>query len=320
MGGRRLEFPTVDTLMAGPLGTWLSEQADMREQAKRQSARRLRLAMIVLIPTCAALIVLLPPDVDERFALAFFALGVGYVWSQAPKRKAVKLVKTGINEALAGALGLKYCHDCEEGEEFVAARSYGLLPSYDRSTLEDRWDGAVAGHAFSLHEAHLEERRGSGKNRHWVTVFRGSIMRVGFAERFHGTTLIAHAGRFHKFFGGQKDSVELAGETLDAAQMVSPEFEDAFDVYTTDQTEARWIVHPEYIERLIAIEHACHGENIAALFTGGAVVIVLNSGDLFESGSIDPYHDRAKLQATIGQFQRLADLALTLNTQARVRA
>jgi hypothetical protein len=320
MGGRQLEFPTAAALMSGPLGGWLSEQATMREDAKRQSSQRLRLAMAILIPACVALIVFLPNDGEGKFAFSFFALAAGYHWSQGPKRKAVKLVKTGINEALAGALGLTYCHDCEEGEEFALAEAYGLLPSYDRCTLEDRWDGAVAGHAFSLHEAHLEERQGSGKNRRWVTVFRGSIIRVAFSERFHGTTLLARAGRFSSFFGGQKESVELGGEILDAAQMVSPDFEDAFDVYTTDQTEARWIVHPEYIERLIAIEQAFAGEDIAALFTGGAVTIVLASGNLFESGSIDPAEDELKLDETIGQFQRLSDLALTLNTQARIQA
>lgn len=313
-----IEYPTANELMAGPLGGWLGEQVAVREEARRRSSGRLFRVLLFLLPALTMFAILVPVDLEAKFALAFVTIGLGYGWSQGPKRQAVKAVKSGINQAVAAALGLTYRHDCAEGEEFALAYSHGLLPGYDRKRLEDLWQGAVAGHAFSLHEAHLEERRGSGKNRRWVTVFRGSIMRIGFAQSFHGTTIVARAGRFRTFFGGVRDSIEAGGMTLDAAEMVHPEFEDAFDVYTTDQTEARWLVHPEYIERLIGIEQAFGGEDIAAVFTGGAMVIALKSGNLFESGSIDPAEDRAKLETTIGQFQRLADLALRLNTNARV--
>lgn len=51
--------------------------------------------------------------------------------------------------------------------------------------------------------------------------------------------------------------------------MVHPDFEDAFTVFTTDQTEARYLVHPTYIERLIALENAFQGKDIKTLFKDG---------------------------------------------------
>lgn len=313
-----VQYPTADALMAGPLGGWLQTQVDVRAAAKAQARKRLTGAAMILVPAFAAFFLLAPLDFDTKLWLSFFVVAGAWGWSQVPVVKATKAVKGGINEAIAHALGLTYLQDCDAGEEFALAKAFRLLPSYDRCNFEDRWEGAVDGHAFSLHEAHLEEQRQSGKTTHWVTVFRGSIMRIGFARTFHGTTLVARQGKFKRWFGGKRDSIELDGVQLDAADMVSPEFEDAFDVYTTDQVEARWIVHPSYIERLVAIEQAFKGEDIAALFTGGAVVIVLKSGNLFESGSIDPREDREKLAETIAQFQRLADLALELNTNQRI--
>lgn len=313
-----IEYPTANQLMSGPLGSWLAGQVALREEAKRKSAHRLWLAAMVLGPAIILLFLLVPLEWDGKFPLSFLAVAAGWYWSGGPKRAAVKIVKTGINEAVAGALGLTYLHDCEAGRGFALAKEFELLPSYDRDSFEDAWEGSAGPYPFALHETHLEERQGSGRNRRWVTVFRGAIITVGFAQRFHGTTLLAREGTHDGWFSGPRDSIELGGMQLDHADMVHPGFADMFDVYTSDQTEARWLVHPEYIERLIAVEQAYGGKDLTALFTGGELVIALKSGNMFESGSIDHRDDGAKIEQCIAQFQTLADLALALNTNARV--
>lgn len=308
-----IEYPTADQLLAGPLGQWLDAQIAVREEAKRKSAHRLWLAAMVLGPAIVLLFILAPMELDDKFWLSFVVTAIAWGWSGGPKRAAVKVVKGGINEALAGALGLKYCQDCEPGTGFATARQFALLPSYDKASFEDSWDGTADGVAFSLHEAHLQEWRQSGKNRRLETVFRGAIITIGFTERFHGTTVLAREGSHDGWFRGPKDTIELGGLTLAYADMVHPDFADVFDVYTTDQTEARWLMHPEYIERLIAVEQAYGGKDLAAVFTGGELVIVLKSSNMFESGSIDHTEDRTKIEECIGQFRALADLALRLN-------
>jgi hypothetical protein len=313
MGAGLIDYPSVDALMAGPLGGWLDEQVAVREQAKRKAWGRLKLSALVLAPLIGLLWALAPLGWDHKVMIAAFAAFAAWGWSERPKRAAVKAVKSGINEALAGALGLTYLHDCEAGRAFELARAFKLLPSSDRESFEDLWEGTAGRHPFLLHEAHLEERRGSGKNRRWVTVFRGAIIAIGFERPFHGTTVLAREGRHDGWFSGPKDRIELGGLSLQHADMVHPDFADVFDVYTSDQTEARWLVHPEYIERLIALEQAYGGQDVTALFTGGELVIAIKSGNMFESGSIDPTEDRAKLERTIEQFRTLADLALALN-------
>lgn len=308
-----IEYPTADELLAGPLGGWLNEQIAVREEARRKSAHRLWLAAMVLGPAIVFLFILAPLDWDTKFWLSFVAATIAWGWSGGPKRAAVKAVKGGINEALAGALGLVYRQDCEAGAGFALAKQFDLLPSYDKETFEDSWDGSADGYAFSLHEAHLQEWRGSGRNRRLETVFRGAIITIGFTERFHGTTVLAREGSHDGWFSGPKDSIELGGMTLAYADMVHPDFAEVFDVYTTDQTEARWLMHPEYIERLIAVEQAYGGQGLAAVFIGGELVIVLKSTDMFESGSIDHTEDRAKIAECVGQFRALSDLALQLN-------
>ena len=101
------------------------------------------------------------------------------------------------------------------------------------------------------------------------------------------------------------------------SDMADPRFEDAFTVWSNDQVEARYLVHPEYMERLVAVEQAFAGDNLRALFREGQLLIVLESGNMFESGSLDAEDDRRLLERTIAQFAALADLAAQLNERER---
>jgi hypothetical protein len=195
--------------------------------------------------------------------------------------------------------------------------AFELVPGYDSSSFEDLWWGTLGSQPFTLHEARLTETRGSGKHRRTVVVFSGSIMTVGFSRPFQGTTLIEREKRHRGFFGGTRESIELNGVTLNQVAMVDPRFEDAFSVWSNDGVEARYLVHPDYAERLIAVEQAYAGNNIRALFHDGDLLLVLESGDMFESGSLDADRDRALLERTVNQFTALAELAAKLNERER---
>ncbi|MXO90016.1 DUF3137 domain-containing protein [Pontixanthobacter aquaemixtae] len=313
-----IEAPNVDRLLAGPLGTWLAEHELVREAAKEKTKGRyfkVALAAVIILPF---LFLLIPVGTDLKIFLGMGAIAAGAAWGYMPTAAAKKEAKIGINDAIAGALDLTYEHDFEPGAEFEHCKQYQLVPHFTRSTFEDRWSGSVAGHDFTLFEAHLEVRRGSGKNRRWVTVFRGAIIAMGYGKRFHGTTLLQRAKKHKSWFGlgGQKDSVKFDGHELGIVDLVHPEFEDRFVVYSDDQTEARYLIDPLYVERLIGIEQAFHGDNIRSLFIGGSVVIAVDSGNLFESGSINAEDDRHKIQESVGQFKMLADLAISFNKRA----
>lgn len=308
-----IERPDIETLMAGGLGVWLSEQETMREDAKRSTSNR-RFLVIGAVGVLAIFALILFRIEFQTVIWAVFVLGLaGLLWAELPKKRAVKTVKVGINDAIAEAIGLTYEHDCEAGTPFELACACKLLPSYDRANFEDKWSGEIGGVPFMLHEAHLEERRGSGKNRHWVTVFRGIVMSIGYNRHFHSTTLLVRDNAHRGFFFTKRDSIKVAGMALDYADMTHPEFEEMFDIYTTDQVEARYLIDPLYVERLIALERSYRGKDVATIFHDGSVVVTLKSNNMFESGHIDAANDRDRIQTTIDQFARIADLARQLN-------
>lgn len=311
----------LNAVMLGELEDWLAGQADMRNGAKKKAASRWTWGTAIALPVLA--FVWFSPAGKTSIApiLTFMAIIAICWWGYRPISAAKKTIKIGINSAIAASYGVSYDHDVEPGTEFGAARTYGLVPSFDRSSFEDRWFGRIKGHDFNLYEAHLEERRGSGKNQRWVTVFRGPVIHMGFGRPFHSTTLLERAGKHRKWLGlgGASDHVNFDGHRLSRVDQVHPAFGDVFALFSDDQVEARVLVHPTYVEHLLRLESAFEAQELRALFMRGEVIIAVETDNMFESGSMNPADDRANAEAASRQFGALAGLALAINQNDRGR-
>jgi len=79
------------------------------------------------------------------------------------------------------------------------------------------------------------------------------------------------------------------------------------------------LIHPSYIEHLIALERAFHGKSIRAVFADRHLVVVVESDDMFESGSMKAEEDNARAHETADQFAALAQLMLAINQNERGR-
>jgi hypothetical protein len=135
-----------------------------------------------------------------------------------------------------------------------------------------------------------------------------------FARDFIGVTLVRRDGFKFTLFG---DSKSYGGQKLERIKMVDPRFEEAFDVYGTDQVESRYLVHPAYCERLLELERDFFGEKLCALFHGGDLLVTIQTNDLFESATLNPEEDRQLLAQTIEQFASIMCLIQTLNERSR---
>ena len=81
----------------------------------------------------------------------------------------------------------------------------------------------------------------------------------------------------------------------------------------------RVLVHPAYVEHLLRLENAFEARELRALFIRGEVIIAIESGDLFESGGMNPDADRDNAEKAARQFGALAGLALAINQNDRGR-
>lgn len=310
-----VEIPDIDRLMAGPLGSFLESQRDARAQAVANAWTRGWRAAFIAGPLMVLFLILAPIELSPKVFACFFVGALIAGWVTSPIREAKKRVKIGINEGIAEALGLTYRHDGDEGREFELAKQFKLLPRHHKADVEDFWSGELEGLPFLLHEAHLQEKRGSGKNSRWVTVFRGSIIRIASGRRFHGTTLVQRTGKHKSWFGlgGRKDSVTFNGHRLDTVDMVHPDFDDVFEVWSDDQTEARYLVDPLYVERLLKMEAAFDGKDICSLFVEGDIIVAVRGDNMFEGGTMNPASDRFMVEKCAAQFASMGRLAKSIN-------
>ncbi len=160
---------------------------------------------------------------------------------------------------------------------FETLKQSTLLPGYDSCRFEDLVEGTRAGARFSLVECCLTEERGSEKNRRTVTTFQGLLFHIAFPDRFLGRTLIARRGGWKRLF--RRDG-------LKKVSLVAPELEDHFDIYSTDQVEARALLSPDRMERLVALERHFKGGKLRGVFEDDHLTLALEAKNQFEAGSI----------------------------------
>ncbi|CAN5270213.1 DUF3137 domain-containing protein [soil metagenome] len=261
------------------------------------------LAAAIGAPALVGLIYLIfKTDSDFPWFIGLIAFGAGVTLSYGPLAKFTKRCKTAILTRLAQAIGLTYVETFTP-PGFDEARALHILPPSDRSEFEDLFQGSRQGCAFELYEAKLEDKRGSGKDEHWVTVFGGQVIRIAYPKKFLGKTVVARQG-----------SRLIGRQGFQRIGMGASQFERIFEVFGTDQVESRFLVHPAFMERLLALENGRTGADVRCAFSGGYLLIAVDGANLFEVVKVfSKVPDRALTRTgvtQIGQILAVIDVVM----------
>lgn len=218
---------------------------------------------------------------------------------------------------VAEELGLAFDDEPGALADLSDHRRLGLLPSYDRSRFEDRLSGQRNGIDFECFEAQLKRRKTETRNgrttTRYVTVFKGQCLRFDFHKRFFGETLVTRDAGFFNRFGGKQG--------MDRARLEDPRFEKAFEVYTSDQVEARYLLTPDMMSNLLEMERAFHGKKLRCAFSGEQMLVAVEGENLFEPGSLfDPLDDPARLRKILDDFSAVFGLIDTASAGRRREA
>lgn len=213
--------------------------------------------------------------------------------------------KFGIVGKLCDFLGWKFTpkgFSVLPSEPFLACH---LLPRSERQTYEDCIHGKIKGTDFILHEAHLQKKQRSGKTDTWVTVFRGVMIRLAFPREFLGTTLLL---RDAGFLNTKKKS------GLKRVGLVDPVFEKIFEAYGSDQVEARYLLTPTFMQKLVDLQRLLDGNKLKAAFTGGHLLITVQAPDQFEIGSMfTSLTDITRTQKVVDEIATVLDIVEIVN-------
>lgn len=236
--------------------------------------------------------------------------GYGSVLATGPSRTAGGMIK----EKVIGFLGLQY--DSDAGTFPLAAfDDADMLPYHTKSRLEDRIEGEIGGLPVHFCDAKLTKTTGSGKSRRTVTVFRGPLVISRFPKRFSGRTLVVpDAGSIGNFFG------DLFKGSEGRVRLESAEFEDVFEVYGTDQVEARYLLTPTTMERLVAFKRRFDCKLRLAFVDDSLLIAIDDRRDWFPNpGLFARLTDPALVRTQFEEIARLAEIVEALNLNARSR-
>lgn len=210
----------------------------------------------------------------------------GAFWSFADLRKVMGHAKQLMIQPVAKRFGITYTEKPGASAEadLNLLRGLGVVPSWDRHSLQDEMCGERNGAPFRFFEAHLEDRRtttdSNGRSRTtWVTVFRGQCWVFKAPKTFHGTTKVSRDSGIFNALGG-------VGSNVSRVKLEDPVFEKTFEVYGTDQVEARFLLTPDVMQALVDLETAFKGGKLRCAFDSNQIYVAVEGGDLFEPGSM----------------------------------
>ena len=147
-------------------------------------------------------------------------------------------------------------------------KSYQIFPAAKRTNVDDIITGFYKEMAVSIQETRLTHTEGSGKTSHTVVDFAGLIIKVKFPKNFRGLTVVS-----------PDKSGSRWGSELQKVNLEDPEFEKIYDVYSTDQIEARYLLTTAFMERLRTLSDNLNlNGNTLAIGRAGRTYCVFDQG------------------------------------------
>ncbi len=186
--------------------------------------------------------------------------------------------KDKIVGGICGYVGWSFLAKVTQSPDLTDWQTLGLLPkekifNNTRMSFEDQISGGAHGAEFQSTEIHIERK----SDKKWVTVMRGQVMSMSFPRKFLGKTAVL---RDKKMFQSKKRG------DMKRVGLVDPVFEKIFEAYGTDQVEARYLLTPTFMQRLVDLEKSVSGKNIRFGFIGGRLLIVVETPNQFEAGNM----------------------------------
>lgn len=278
------------------IAPWLAE----REACRRRAVERF-VAAVGVGAVAAAAVFVLQPFAGASTELGFLTLmGCGALGFFLLDRTRTEITH-GLLERIARHLGFTYSGDPGRPAHYDQYRRLKLLPGHNREKFEDQVSGKYAGAGFTLSEAHLQVKS-SGKRSSTRTVFHGQLIAVDYPRRFRGSTVVQRdMGAFNTLSRPAKEFQRVG--------LSSPEFEKAFEAWSTDQVEAHDLLDPLVLERFQELERLFNGKKLRAAFDEGKLLIAMETGDRLTIGTMfQPIEGHGRVERILKELDIVFDL------------
>ncbi|MEQ8934984.1 MAG: DUF3137 domain-containing protein, partial [Amphiplicatus sp.] len=243
----RPEFEGFSSYFETEISPYLKEK-----EAPRRAAVTNYFILIGSIGALAVAVGFFAPFGAANIQIAFILVMLGFAGATWLLNRTRTDIAHGLIERVCAKLGFAYRLKLERPVYYDMFKSLGLLPGHNREAWEDEVAGVYAGAAFTLCEAHLKMKTSNGKSSSVRTVFHGQLFLIDYPKRFLGVTVL-------KRDQGVFNALTKPGKAFARVGLASPEFEKAYEAWSTDQVEARDLHDPMVLERFQELERLYGG-------------------------------------------------------------
>ena len=232
------------------------------------------------------------------------------VWYQKDSKRLV------MDKILAFWGDVHYSASSESDIPAEDLRKSGLFGNFEDRKAADEFKGVYKGAEVIVSEQCLTRTVHMREGSREAMVFNGIVIKLKLAKKIAGQTVVRSDRGWFNFMisalrGGRK---EFANGTVvesifiksmqQNVKLKDPVFEREWEVYATDQIEARYILTPALMERMLEIKRRFGGKSIEfSFFDNQALIAVRTNKDMFETTSLfTPSLSYCRVQEVVAQF------------------
>ena len=237
-------------------------------------------------------------------ALILVAIVVGNA-----RREVAKSYKGLVVHRVVKALGDGLTYRPESSltqKAFLAMELFADTPT--SFTSEDEIGGRKNNVSYSVHEVRATRR----EQKRTIVIFAGLMIRLDFNKNFRGRTSVVPNGEAvstGSFLGRLLSAV--GSQQKAAVRLENPVFERVFDVYSTDDQEARYLLTPKLMELVLAANAAQSQGALRLAFVDNSLYVAIPMKcNYFEAGlgtTVTPESAVGDLAEVIAFAERLVD-------------
>lgn len=192
-----------------------------------------------------------------------------------------------------------------------------LFQRPDRYSGEDFIAGRLDKTDFEMSEIHAEYKsKDVDGDTTYYTIFKGLLMIADFHKDFHGHTVVVPDETGEGWFGRIAKGSKRKG--LELAKMENPYFEKAFDVYTTDQIEARYILSMSMLENIMRLKEQFDSQ-VHIAFLDSCIYIAIEWDEKFLEPSLnESLLNESKIHQYLDDILFCLEIIEELNLNTRI--
>ena len=210
--------------------------------------------------------------------------------------------------------------DCISRDRFEEC---GIFRTYiDRYRGDDLVTGKIGSTDMKFSEVHAEYKTTTTDSKgrtqtHWHTIFKGLLFSADFNKHFSVSTYVL-TDRAEKLFGSFGTKFQKFSGHGDLVKLEDPEFEKSFVVYSSDQTEARYILSTSLMKRILDYKIKSK-KNIQLSFVSSRLFVAVPYGkDLFEPKLFGEITDFESVEEYYNDLKLVLALIEDLNLNTRI--